>query len=73
MDINTQPDAARSAPAEPKLSKRGRSKWNVFKYEVFQIYLQEDKTLSETMKVIEQRHGFNARLVYLDIRNQHLD
>jgi hypothetical protein len=57
--------------AKPKASPKDRPKWNVFKHEVQQLYVHENKTLSETMNAIELRHGFAARFVYLEPSNSY--
>jgi len=69
MDIDTQQaqlHATQSAPANAKVAKKDRPKWNRFKGEIQQLYLHEDRTLAETMEAIKLRHGFTARFVCLE-------
>ena len=50
-----------------KLSCKARNDqiWNSHKDEIHQMYIVEDKTLTETMDVIQQKHSFEARFVAL--------
>jgi hypothetical protein len=44
----------------PRLS-RNDAKWDSLKDAIHQIYMIENKTLPETMQLIEERHSFKAR------------
>lgn len=58
------PHAANMKSQRPeKLSCKARNDqmWNSHKDEIHQMYIVEDKTLTETMDVIQQKHAFEAR------------
>lgn len=57
------PDGEVSVPAKCSCKARNNQKWNAYKDEIRQLYILEDKTLKETMDMIEQKHGFKARYV----------
>jgi hypothetical protein len=46
----------------PRLS-RNDAKWDSLKAAIHQSYMIENKTLPETMQLIEERHSFKARWV----------
>jgi hypothetical protein len=53
-----------------KLSTKNRNdlKWNVYKDEIYQIYVEQNNTLRETIQVIEGKHRFKARGVNFHLR-----
>jgi hypothetical protein len=66
MDTCTERhDASAENPSQPpsKSLRRDRNdqKWEAHKNEIYGLYIEENNTLPETMRVIEKRHGFTAR------------
>jgi Clr5 domain len=53
-----------------KLSIKTRNdlKWDVHKDEIYQIYVEQNNTLRETMQAIEGKHRFKARRVNFHLR-----
>lgn len=52
--------AERPAPKATKRSKFGKLDWDYHKEKIRILYLEENKSLAETMELMRQRHGFDA-------------
>jgi len=50
-----------AAPSKMSTLERNNQKWNEHKDEIRRVYVDEDKTLKETMQWIEQGWGFKSR------------
>lgn len=50
-----------AAPSKMSTLERNNQKWNEHKDEIRRVYVDEDKTLRETMQLIEQDWGFKSR------------
>jgi hypothetical protein len=52
--------------AGPRRSHRSRhvlgdETWDLHREEIYRIYVEQNNTLSQTMRMIEDTHGFKAR------------
>jgi hypothetical protein len=56
MSLDFQQDANTS-----KAGRIGNDKWDSIKEEIHQIYIDQDNTLSTTMRTIEERYALKAR------------
>jgi hypothetical protein len=63
-DTNSHEGHGSSTCAPFKLSTKSRNdlKWNVYKEEIYQIYLEQNNTLRETIQVIEGKHRFQSKV-----------
>lgn len=52
-------------PRKLKALERNNLKWKRHRDEIRDIYINQGKTLKETMKIFEHRHGFKKWLVPL--------
>ncbi len=48
-------------PSRLSILERNNQKWDAHKDEIRQMYLDQDKTLQQTMQAIESTYGFKAR------------
>jgi hypothetical protein len=72
MDFHTQPCQTSSGSEPQPFSKtsslrKSDRKWDLHKDEIYRTYMQEDNSLLTTLERFEQRYGFKARLVTLQI------
>lgn len=65
--MRPQDEVAARPPQDRTLSKRLLSvqRWNYYQDEIYQIYVIQNHTLQETMKMIREKHGFGARYAFL--------
>ena len=62
-DSSSQEGPASSIGSSSKLSTKNRNdlKWDAHKDEIHKIYVEQNNTLRETMRIIEGKHKFKAR------------
>lgn len=76
MDRSTPPYDLQSKKPSLTRSKSARrdknnQKWEAHKSEIYELYIEENKTLPETISIIEERHGLKARQVPLSLPYSH--
>lgn len=51
----------RPKPVAARRTKQAQLDWNGNRDKLYQLYIEEGQVLSETMKIMKQNHGFDAK------------